>query len=259
MAILMRCTLLVTWAPISRRFRVPPPASCGRRSLSRGRAERGRGPQVALASSVWARPMRRSAVSTTQAIEANQSRSWLACTVAALVHSTPRSKLRGGGSGVGEEVGLALIDEVRHFAAGAVDVFVERPRVGLGKLLRGDDEARIGAFLTSVRHPLRFGDDAPAPRPAVLGGPRKVGAAAGGATLTLGLVLSPTRARTLRDPSAKRPRSGERGGASSVSMCVTSRGLRARSKTKSTRCVSHQRLVDDILHRSGRGVKGGAA
>ena len=55
MAILMRCTLLVTWAPIFRSFR---------RMV----------PQVALASSVWARPMRRSAVSTMQAIEANQSR-----------------------------------------------------------------------------------------------------------------------------------------------------------------------------------------
>ena len=48
-------------------------------------------PQVALASSVPARPRRRSAVTSTQAIEANHSRSWLARMVAALVRSANRS------------------------------------------------------------------------------------------------------------------------------------------------------------------------
>jgi len=68
----MRRTLRVTWAPIFRSFR---------RMV----------PQVALASSVWMSAIRRSAVSSTLAIEANQRRSWLARMVAALVRSAMRS------------------------------------------------------------------------------------------------------------------------------------------------------------------------
>ena len=59
MASLMRRTDRRTWAPI---------LSSARRSV----------PQVASANWVWRRPMRRSAQSRTQAIEANHRRSWLA-------------------------------------------------------------------------------------------------------------------------------------------------------------------------------------
>jgi hypothetical protein len=53
-------------------------------------------PQVALASSVPARPRRRSAVTSTQAMEANHRRSWLARMLAALVRPHPTQQAAWG-------------------------------------------------------------------------------------------------------------------------------------------------------------------
>src|SRR5271165_4373655 len=106
--------------------------------------------QVASANCVCARPMRRTAQISTKANEASHSLSWLA-------------RIVGRRRAVGEQVALAFLDPVLHFAAGAVDFFVEEAGVRLGLFQRGDDEARIGLALC----PFRLADYPAPARPTV--------------------------------------------------------------------------------------------
>src|SRR5512132_4244991 len=104
MAILMRRTETVTRAPSLSSFR---------RMV----------PQVACASSVCGRPIRRKASSRTEANDENHSRSWFRCRGAVGPRVRPSA-----GPRTGSQIELAFLDPVLHFAAGTVDLFVE----GLG-------------------------------------------------------------------------------------------------------------------------------
>ena len=94
---------------------------------------------VAWASSVSARPMRlqrgqqarRRMPRTTAAVD------WHAST-AALVRPANRSV-------------LAFLDTVLHLAARAVDVLVELAGIAIRPMQRGDEEARVGLILASIR------------------------------------------------------------------------------------------------------------
>src|SRR5439155_24177212 len=68
---------------------------------------------------------------------------------------------RGGRGAVGEQIELALLDAVLHFATGAVDHLVETLSADLAGLERGDDEARIGLAAGE----LRLADDAASAAP----------------------------------------------------------------------------------------------
>src|SRR5437879_7029226 len=85
--------------------------------------------------------------------------------------SKPQPQLVGlqgsGGRTVSEQVHLALFDAVLHFAAGAIDLFVETAAIAVGCRQRGDDEARIGLTF----RPFRLGDDPPLSAPALAGRP----------------------------------------------------------------------------------------
>lgn len=86
----------------------------------------------------------------------------------------PKTKLigpHGGGRGaVGIEIELAFLDAVLHVATGAIDLLVELTRAGPGTLERGHNKAWIGLAL----RPLRLGNDAPFPAPAVARAPVEV-------------------------------------------------------------------------------------
>src|SRR5690606_2770428 len=65
---------------------------------------------------------------------------------------------------------MALLDAVFHVATRAVEALIEPAGGNLGRLQGGDDEARVGL----VAQPLRLGDHAPPPRPALERRPAEV-------------------------------------------------------------------------------------
>src|SRR3954453_16774454 len=118
-------------------------------------------PQLARANWVKAKPIRRSAQSSTLG-----------------KRGEPQAQLigpHGGGRGaVCEQVQLAFLDTVFHLAAGAVDPLVQPSGVDLDRGQRGDDEARISLALS----PFSLADDAANAAPTVQGGPSEVPEAA---------------------------------------------------------------------------------